>query len=77
MAKVTIAGNAGSLDVTIQDGYTVKDVLVEAAKHLGLENPVATVEYLAPVVDSQPAKLSDPVTPDTRRVTAGPAVRNG
>ena len=75
--QVTIAGASGSLDVEVQDGFTVKDVLVEAAAKLGLENPVATVEHLAPVVDSKPAKLNDAIEPTARRLSAAPAVTNG
>lgn len=77
MAQVTIAGTSGSLDVDVREGYTVKDVLIEAAKRLGLENPVGAVEHLSPVVDSQRAKLDDPVAPDAQRVTGAPAARNG
>lgn len=75
--KVKIAGTTGTLDVEVQDGFTVKDVLVEAANRLGLENPVETVERLTPIVDSKPAQLSDPVAPAARRVAASPNAVNG
>ena len=75
--QVKIAGTTGTLEVEVQDGFTVKDVLVEAATRLGLENPVETVERLAPIVDSQPAQLADPVAPEARRVAAAPQVVNG
>jgi hypothetical protein len=75
--QVKIAGTTGTLDVEVQDGFTVKDVLIEAAERLGLTNPVETVERLTPIVGSKPAQLSDPVAPEARRVAAAPNGVNG
>lgn len=70
----TIAG-AGSVTVEVEAEQTVLNVLVAAAKVLGVATEAAN--RLRPVVDGSAAKLTDVVPPQTQRVTGAPAAVNG
>jgi len=74
--KVNIAGHKGTVDVAVNPGSTVLDVLLEAAGHLG-HTDASIVERLSPVVDGEPAELGDVLPEDARVVTAAPAANNG
>lgn len=73
----TIAGAAGSVRIDVAEGYTLRDVLIQAAQKIGLDNPVEAAGRLSPVLDSQPAELDDVVPAGAQRVTGAPAVANG
>jgi hypothetical protein len=69
--KVSLAGT-GSVDIEVEDGKSVKDVLEAVAAHLGLENPVQVVKQLAPIVDGKSAQLNDELPTTAGRVSAAP-----
>ena len=69
---VNFAGTSGSAEVEVKDGYTFRDVLLEAAKAVSLPNAEEVVETLAPVADTHDVKLGDEVPAGTENVTAAP-----
>jgi hypothetical protein len=75
MAQVKIAGVTGVVDMEIEDGHTVVDVLVAAAKQLGVEESV--VKHLSPVVDGAEVSMTDAVPAGAKQLTAAPGVSNG
>lgn len=76
MAEVTvkIAGTSGIVKIQLVPGFTVADVLAEAAKELKMSADV--VSRLSPIVNGDSADLDDEV-PDGAEVAAAPQVANG
>ena len=68
---VRISGKRGTVNVTVTDGATVRDVLVEAAEILGLTG----FEPAAALADGQPVGLDEPA--DAANLAAVPAARLG
>ena len=66
-----ISGKRGTVNVTVTDGATVRDVLVEAAEILGLTG----FEPAAALADGQPVGLDEPA--DAANLAAVPAARLG
>lgn len=72
--SVHVAGRGGSLEIKVQAGYKVSDVLGEALERLGAAREMAN--QLAVVVNAEDADLTTPVRGGDR-VTAAPLVDNG